>query len=144
VKRARLEKMELLLNQEQVAIGLFDAKAQKLMEDAKELYAEAEVEAHANTTIKQQEDLNGRTITVGQRQWVVVEQEQELQEKEEVIGTLECGRTELSSREADLTTRDTTLEANQKRMGELCMSLLAYKLAADLQENNLAFRGKEL
>jgi hypothetical protein len=139
VKRARLEKMELLLNQEQVAIGLFDAKAQKLMEDAKELYAEAEVEAHANTTIKQQEDLNGRTITVGQRQWVVVEQE-----KEEVIGTLECGHTELSSREADLNTRDTTLEANQKRMGELCMSLLAYKLAADLQENNLAFRGKEL
>jgi hypothetical protein len=29
-----LDKMELLLNQEQVAIGLLDAKAQKLMEDA--------------------------------------------------------------------------------------------------------------
>jgi hypothetical protein len=55
--------MELLLNQERVAIGLLDAKAQKLMVGAKELYATTE--ACADTTIKQQEDLNARTIVVG-------------------------------------------------------------------------------
>jgi hypothetical protein len=42
--------MELLLNQEGVAIGLLNARAQKLMAGAKELYATTE--ARANTTIK--------------------------------------------------------------------------------------------
>jgi hypothetical protein len=46
----------------------------------RELYAAAE--AYANTTIKQEEDLNTCTIVVGQREPVVVEWEQELQEKE--------------------------------------------------------------
>jgi hypothetical protein len=63
--------MELLLNQEQVIIGLLGAKAQKLLEDAKELYAKAE--ACADATIKQQEDLNGNTIAVSQRELMVVE-----------------------------------------------------------------------
>jgi hypothetical protein len=49
-KRAQLDKMELLLNQEQVSIDLLDAKAQKLMEKAIELYANAE--AYADATIK--------------------------------------------------------------------------------------------
>jgi hypothetical protein len=61
-----LDEVELLLNQERVAIGLLDAKAQETMAGAKELYAMAE--AHANTTIKEQEDLNAHTITVGQRE----------------------------------------------------------------------------
>jgi hypothetical protein len=42
-RKELLDKMELLLNQEQIAIGLLDAKAQKLME----------AEARADTTIKQ-------------------------------------------------------------------------------------------
>jgi hypothetical protein len=62
-KREQLAEMELLLNQGRVVIGLLDAKAQKLMAGAKELYVVAE--ARANTTIKQQEDLNERTIAVG-------------------------------------------------------------------------------
>jgi hypothetical protein len=57
--------MELLLNQEQIAIGLLDAKAQKLME----------AEARADTTIKQQEDLNGHTIAIGQQERMVAERE---------------------------------------------------------------------
>jgi hypothetical protein len=56
--------MELLLNQEQVTISLLDAQAQKLMENAKELYVEAE--AHVDATIKQQEDLNGCMIAISQ------------------------------------------------------------------------------
>jgi hypothetical protein len=62
-KQEQLAEMELLLNQGRVVIGLLDAKAQKLMAGAKELYVVAE--AHANTTIKQQQDLNERTIAVG-------------------------------------------------------------------------------
>jgi hypothetical protein len=62
-KREQLAEMELLLNQGRVVIGLLDAKAQKLMVGAKELYVVAE--ARANTTIKQQQDLNERTIAVG-------------------------------------------------------------------------------
>jgi hypothetical protein len=38
--------MELLLNQERVAIGLLDTKAQKLMVGAKELFANVEACAH--------------------------------------------------------------------------------------------------
>jgi hypothetical protein len=133
--------MELLLNQEQV--GLLGAKAQKLLEDAKELYAKAE--ACADATIKQQEDLNGSTIDVGQRELMVVEQEQELQErKKKVTGMLERGRDELLSREADLNTREATLEAEQNRMRELLMDLLARELTANLQANHLAFREKKL
>jgi hypothetical protein len=57
-KRAQLSEMEDLLNKELVAIGLLEAEAQKLMEDAKELYADA--------TIKLQEDLNGHMIAIAQ------------------------------------------------------------------------------
>jgi hypothetical protein len=109
VKREQLDEMELLLNQERVAIGLLDAKAQKLMVGAKELYVMAE--ACADTTIKQEEGLNTSTIAIDQRERVVAEREQELQEKEEeVIDTLECGRSELSSHEASLNTCEVTLE----------------------------------
>jgi hypothetical protein len=84
-------------------------------------------------------------IAIGQREWMVAEREQELQEKEEeVVDTLERRCNELSSREVDLNTREATVEADQKRMGELRMSLLAHKLATDLQTNNLDFRQKEL
>jgi predicted TIM-barrel enzyme len=76
VKRELLDEVEYLLNQERVDIGLLDTNAQKLMAGAKELYAA--VEARANTTIKQQEDLNTCTITVSQRERVVAEREQEL------------------------------------------------------------------
>jgi predicted TIM-barrel enzyme len=76
VKWELLDEVEYLLNQERVDIGLLDANAQELMAGAKELYAA--VEARANTTIKQQEDLNTCTITVSQRERVVAEREQEL------------------------------------------------------------------
>jgi hypothetical protein len=71
----------------------------------------------------------------------VAEREQELQGKEEeVTGTLEHGRMELSSHEAGLNAREATLEEEQRRMGELHAILLARELDTDLQ----ASRRKEL
>jgi hypothetical protein len=51
-----LDKKEALLAEEEITIGLLDAKAQEMMDGAKELYATAEACADAN--IKVQEDLN--------------------------------------------------------------------------------------
>jgi hypothetical protein len=65
-------------------------------------------------------------------------------QQEEVIGTLERGCMELSSREADLNAHESTLEEEQRRMGELRMSLLTRELNVDLQANNLASSRKEL
>jgi hypothetical protein len=136
-KWERLNKMEVMLNQEEVAIGLLDAQGQTLMEKAKDLYVN--VEAHADATIKQQEDLNGHTITVGQREWMVAEWEQEVREKEEeVTGTLERECSELSSHEANLNTHETTLEVDRKSLGDLRAEVLARKLTAELKENHLA------
>jgi hypothetical protein len=47
---------------EEIAISELDGQARKLMEGAKELYAEAE--ARADTTFKQQEDLNTQAATM--------------------------------------------------------------------------------
>jgi hypothetical protein len=58
-------------------------------------------------------------------------------EGKEATSTLECGQSELSSNEA-------ALEAEQKRMGELCPYLLARELTADLLANHLAFMEKEM
>jgi hypothetical protein len=104
--------VEPLLNQKQVAIGLLDAKAQELIVGAKLLYAA--VMAHGKASIKAQEDLNKQATSIAHRVQVVAKQEQGLQGKEEeVAGTLECGRRELSSREAGLNAREATLEKEQ-------------------------------
>jgi hypothetical protein len=69
---------------------MLDVQAQKLMEKAKELYADTE--ARADATIKAWEDLNGQVIGIAQWEWMVVEQEQQVREKEdEVTSTLEHG-----------------------------------------------------
>jgi hypothetical protein len=135
--------MEVMLKQEEIAIGLLDAQAQELMEKAKELYAAAEACGEVN--IKAQEVLNEQVIAITHQEQAVAEQEQELQEeKEDVTGTLERGCNELLSREADHDTHETTLEVDWKSMGDLCMAVLAHELTADLKANHLAFREKEL
>jgi hypothetical protein len=48
--------MEILYSRSSVVADKLDTKTQKLLHNAKELQAIAE--AHANATIKQQEDLN--------------------------------------------------------------------------------------
>jgi hypothetical protein len=135
--------VELLLNQERVAIGLFDAKAQELMVGAKELYAM--VEARGEDNIRAQEDLNKQAIAIAHWEHAVVERVWELQEKgEEVANMLERGHNELSSCEANLDTHKTSLEADRKSLGDLCIEVLTRELAADLKANHLAFREREL
>jgi hypothetical protein len=66
VRWQRLDEVELVLNQERLAIGLLDAKAQELMSGAKELYAVAEACGEAN--IRAQEDLNKQAIATAHRE----------------------------------------------------------------------------
>jgi hypothetical protein len=70
-----------MYSRRQAVADKLDAQTQKLLHNAKELYATTE--AHANATIKQQEDLNAQVATTTQREQVVVEQELKLWEKEE-------------------------------------------------------------
>jgi hypothetical protein len=68
----------------------------------------------------------------------VVEREHELQEKEEEVAhMLVCGRSELSSREANLDTRETTLEVDRRSLGDLHVNILAHELTVD-REKELA------
>jgi hypothetical protein len=55
-RQKRLDVMEILFARRQAGADKLDAQAQKLLNDAKELYAI--VEARDNATIKQQDDLN--------------------------------------------------------------------------------------
>jgi hypothetical protein len=66
VRWQRLDEVELILNQERLAIGLLDAKAQELMSGAKELYVVAEACGEAN--IRAQEDLNKQAIATAHRE----------------------------------------------------------------------------
>jgi FtsZ-binding cell division protein ZapB len=54
--------MEVVLQQDHIAISLLDAEVQELIEKANELYAAAE--AHGEANIMAQEDLNRQVITI--------------------------------------------------------------------------------
>jgi hypothetical protein len=70
---------------------------------------------------------------------MVAEWEQEVREKEEeVTDTLEHERSELSSHEADLNTRETAIEVDRKSLVELHAEVLACELTAELKANHLA------
>jgi hypothetical protein len=73
--------MEVLYSRRQAVVDKLNAQTQKLLHDAKELYAIAK--ACANATIKQQEDLNAQAAAMIQREQAVVEQELKLWEREE-------------------------------------------------------------
>jgi hypothetical protein len=66
VRQKHLDVMEILYNRRHVVADKLDDEAQKLLHDAKELYAT--VEARANATIKQQEDLNAQAVIMAQRE----------------------------------------------------------------------------
>jgi hypothetical protein len=94
-----------------------------MLADVKSLYAEAE--ARANTTIKQEEDLNARLLTVSERERVVVEKEQDLQPHHEAVDTrLECELKGVASREAGPDTREATLAEEQKKLEETQLTVL--------------------
>jgi hypothetical protein len=70
--------------------------------------------------------------------------EEGLREEEDVTNTLERGHSELSSLEADLNTRETALEADQRSLGDLRTEVLARELSTQLKASQLAFWEKEL
>jgi FtsZ-binding cell division protein ZapB len=63
--------MEVVFQQDHIAIGLLDAEVQELIEKANELYAVAE--AHGEANIMAQEDLNRQVITIAHQEQTVVE-----------------------------------------------------------------------
>jgi hypothetical protein len=66
VAREWLDEKQSLLAKDEIDIGELDAQVRKLMEGAKELYAQAE--ARADTTIKQQEDLNAQATAMAHQE----------------------------------------------------------------------------
>jgi hypothetical protein len=71
VVREWLDEKRSLPVKEETAISELDARAQKLMEGGKEWYAQTE--ARADTTIKQQEDLNVQATTMAQWEQAVAD-----------------------------------------------------------------------
>jgi hypothetical protein len=67
VRRKYANVMEILLDSQQAAVNELDAQAQQKLSDAKSLYANAG--ARATTTIKQEEDLNARLLTISEQWW---------------------------------------------------------------------------
>jgi hypothetical protein len=57
---------------------------------------------------------------------------------------LECGHNGLSSREADLDTRETALVVDRKSLGDLRAEVLTCELSAELKAIQLTFCEKEL
>jgi hypothetical protein len=86
-----------------------------MLANAKSLYADTE--AHANTTIKLEEDLNARSLIVSEWERAVVEKEWDLQvHREAVDAWLEHELKGVASREADLDTREAALAEERKNL----------------------------
>jgi hypothetical protein len=101
VRQKNLDVMEVLYSRRQVVVDKLDAQTEKLLDNAKELYAVAE--ARTNATIKQQEDLNAQAVATAKREQAVAEQELKLWEKEEQGDlSLERELEALTSREATI------------------------------------------
>jgi hypothetical protein len=80
-RQKRLNVMEVLYSRRQAVANKLDTPTQKLLHDAKDLYATAK--AHDNATIKQQEDLNTQAVAMAQWEQAVAEHELKLREREE-------------------------------------------------------------
>jgi hypothetical protein len=101
---------EELLNKLQATINSRNRDSQKMLADAKELYASTE--SRANNTIKQEEELVVRVHVVIERERMVDELEQKLQEREALddlrlereLAGLVMHESSLKSCEATLTT----------------------------------------
>jgi hypothetical protein len=134
---------EELLERQQAAINDLIAASQKILSDAKELYATAE--AWANTTIKQEEELAVHIRAVAKWVQVVEELEQRLQEREG-LDDIKLGREfeALATRDSSLDSHEATLEVGQKALEDACHTITAHELAADIRETNLDFRVAEL
>jgi hypothetical protein len=114
-RQRHLNKREELLESQRCAINELDTASQKVLSDAMELYATAE--ACANTSIQQAEELAVHVGVAAEWEWVVVELEQRLQEREELDGIkLSLELKVLATREFNLNSREAALEVKQKAL----------------------------
>jgi hypothetical protein len=112
-----VDMMEILLDRQQAAINELDAQNQEMLAVAKSLHANTE--ARANTTIKQEEDLNARSPTISEQERAVVERERDLQVHHEAVDTrLERELKGVASREAGFDSRETSLAEEWKKLEE--------------------------
>jgi hypothetical protein len=107
------------------------------------LYASAG--AWANGTIKQAEELDVRVRVVEEREQAVDELEQKLQKWEALNDIrLEHELAGLATYESSLESHEATLAAEQKDFEDVCASVLAHELVADVRENALDTRAAEV
>jgi hypothetical protein len=114
-----------------------------MLAEAKELYASTE--ARANGTIKQAEELAMRVRAIEEREQAVDELEQKLQEREALDDLrLERELAGLATHESSLKSREAALAAEQKDFEDVCASVLARELVANVRENALDTRATEV
>jgi hypothetical protein len=105
-----LDVREELLNRLQTVINSRDYDSQRMLAEAKELYASTE--AHANGTIKHAEELAVHVCAIEELEQAVDELEQKLQEREALDDLrLECELTGLATHESSLEWREAALTA---------------------------------
>jgi hypothetical protein len=138
-KREQFDVMEDLLKEEQVAIGVVDQKAQKLLKETKEAHAKAD--ARIDACVKLQVDLERCVSDISWRELAVVGQEWELQEKEEEnTHKLERESDDLKSCTNDLNTCEAALEAESECLRKTHEDLYTSELSISSQEGTLEHR----
>jgi hypothetical protein len=131
-----LDVMEVLYNRRQAMADKLNAQTQKLVHDAKELYAVDE--GHANATINQQEDHNAQATTMAQREQAVVEQDLKPWEREEQDDLrIKCKLEALASCDSDFNNNEATLVAERKDLEETRAVVLARELTTDIRDAGL-------
>jgi hypothetical protein len=134
--------MEALLEKKRSTLEELNAESQKMLADAKDLYAMAE--ASANTTIKK-EDLTTHTLAVSEQEWVVDEMEHKLKEWEELDDLrLDRELTGLATRESSLNNHEDTLMAERMDFEDARVRLLARELTTDIRESDLNSKAAKL
>jgi hypothetical protein len=114
-----------------------------MLANAKSLYADSK--GIANTTVKQEEDLSARSLTVSERDRAVVENERDLQVHREAVDTsLERKLKGVASHEASLHTHEATLAEEQKKLEMTQLTVSNHELAADIRHARLDTREAEL
>jgi hypothetical protein len=132
---------EELLNRLQTVINNCDCDSQKMLADAKEMYAS--VEDRASSTIKQEEELAVHVRAVEEQ--AVDEVEQKLQERVALDDLrLECELAGLVMHESSLESREAALMAEQKDFEDARTFVVAHELVADVREGVVDTRAAEV
>jgi hypothetical protein len=114
-----------------------------MLVNAKELFASSE--ARANVVIKQEEDLTVRVHTIDQRERVVEELQEKLQEREGLDDLkLDHELESLASHESNLASYVASLEVKRKNLADAHLKVFYHELAAEVHEANLRTQVAEL